>query len=78
MTSPHFAPTADTDQRGMEVLKMMWEVIGKEIPTPAAPKFKFENTLEAAQSNGDLLKKFKFGLHSALRSERKSLMGYGS
>ena len=56
----------------------MWEVLAKEVPTPSAPKFQFENTIEAAEFNAVVLEKHKFDLHSALRGEKNSPMRYGS
>ena len=60
------------------LLRTLWEVIQKEIPTPKAPKFKFENTSTAAELNAKILKEFNFDFHAVLKSEKKSPMSYGS
>ena len=60
------------------LLKTLWEVIQKEIPTPKAPKFQFKNTPTVAETNAKILKEFNYDLHATLKSEKESPMSYGS
>ena len=55
------------------------EDIANEAPaTPVSPPIRFENTVEAAEANAELLETVQFDIERLVRKYPKSTLGYGS